>query len=497
MSTTIYQQFTEHLQKIADINYATAVLHWDKEVNLPKGAAGPRTRQLATLSGLAHQLYTSPETQNLLAQLEEDPNLTAKQRRNVEEERRNFDRATKFDQAFVERSSRLISTAYHAWIKARSENDFAHFQPALQDLIELKREEAKIVGYSDHPYDALLDEFEPGYRSAQLDQLFTAVRSELVDFAREVRQKAIVDDGFLRQHFPKDQQWEFGLELLRRIGYDFDRGRQDLSPHPFTINFGSQDVRVTTTVDESNFSNMVWSCIHEAGHGLYEQGLPNEQYGLALGSSVSLGIHESQSRLWENNVGRARPFWEANFPLAQEYFPAQFQDIKLDHFLQAINKVMPSPIRIESDELHYHFHIMIRYEVEKALIEGSIEAKDVPALWNAKYKSYLDLDIPDDNQGCLQDIHWSHGSLGYFPTYSLGSFYAAQFFAQAKKDIPGLEAQISKGNNQGLLDWLGENIHQHGRFYSANDLCTRITGETLNFKYFMDYAREKYEGLFG
>lgn len=491
-SSSTYAQFIAHLQKIADINYAAAVLVWDKETNLPPGGAGLRARQTATLAGMAHELFTDPKTGALLDDLEQDPRLSATQRRNVEEVRRDYDRATKFDSAFVERMSRLSSAGYHAWAKARDENDFSHFEPALADLVEIKREAAGILRYDEHPYDALLDEFEPGYRTAQVEQLFADVRSELVDFAREVREKSSADDSFLDQHFPHDQQWAFGLEILRRLGYDFDTGRQDKSRHPFTISFGARDVRVTTVVNEQNFSSMVWSTIHEAGHALYEQGLPAEQYGLPLGQSVSLGIHESQSRLWENNVGRGRPFWEANLPLAKSYFPEQFKEVELPQFLGAINRVFPSPIRIESDELHYHFHIMIRFEIEKALIEGSLTVKDVPQIWNEKYKQYLDLDIADDNQGCLQDIHWSSGSFGYFPTYSLGSFYAAQFYAQAKKDITGLEAQIAAGNNQPLLDWLRDKIHRHGKRYSANELCTRITGETLNFKYFMDYARQKY-----
>jgi carboxypeptidase Taq len=241
---------------------------------------------------------------------------------------------------------------------------------------------------------------------------------------------------------------------------------------------------------------MVWSCIHEGGHALYEQGLPFTQYGLPLGSATSLGIHESQSRLWENNIGRSKEFWNAHLSLAKDYFPEQLHNVDLDTFFKGINKVAPSPIRIESDELHYHFHIMVRYEIEKALIEGSLEVKDIPTVWNQKYKDYLGLDIQDDNQGCLQDIHWAHGSIGYFPTYSLGSFYAAQFFAKAKEDLPGLIPQIEAGETSSLLSWLRENIHQYGRMYAPDELCEKVTGETLNFRYFMDYAKEKYGAIY-
>lgn len=497
MGNTTYDRFVQHVQKIADLYYATAILHWDKEVNLPPKSAGLRSRQIATLEGMAHQLFTSSDTLDYIKQLETSfSTLDERQKRNVSLVHKDYARQAKFDESFIIRRSKAISAGYHAWLAARKANNFSLFEASLTELVAIKREQAEITGYKAHPYDALLDEFEPGYTANQLDVLFKDVREQLVDFAATIRSKPQVDDQFLFQKYPDQQQWDFGLEILKRIGYDFDRGRQDRSPHPFTINFGSQDVRVTTVVEEQNFASMCWSCIHEGGHALYEQGMPEDQYGLPLGSSTSLGIHESQSRLWENNVGRSKNFWQAQLPLAKSYFPEQLDAINLDQFVAGINKIEPSPIRIESDELHYHFHVMVRYEIEKALIEDSIQVKDIPAIWNQKYKDYLGLDIKDDNQGCLQDIHWAHGSIGYFPTYSLGSFYAAQFFAQAQKDMPGLDEQIQQGNCLPLLDWLRENIHQYGRMYSADDLCIKITGESLNFKYFMDYAKEKYSAIY-
>lgn len=498
MPHTTYDQFVEHLQKIADIYYSTAVLHWDKEVNLPPKSAEGRSRQIATLDGMAHQLFVSDKTFDLIKSLEEKfTQLDEYQKRNVSVIHRDVERSAKFEESFVMRRSRLISEGYHAWLKARQENNFSIFEPALTQLVEIKKEEAEIIGYQDHPYDALLDDYEPGYRSSMLDVLFADVREQLVEFATAIREKAQVDDRFLHQHYPDAQQWAFGLEILQKIGYDLDYGRQDRSPHPFTTSFNSRDVRVTTVVDESNLANMVWSCIHEGGHALYEQGLPFDQYGLPLGSATSLGIHESQSRLWENNVGRSKEFWNTHLPLAKNYFPEQLQNVDLDTFFKGINKVEPSPIRIESDELHYHFHIMVRYEIEKALLDGSLSVKDIPAVWNEKYKNYLGLTIKSDNQGCLQDIHWAHGSIGYFPTYSLGSFYAAQFFAKAKKDIPNLTSQIEQGDTSALLGWLRENIHQYGRMYNPDELCEKITGESLNFRYFMGYAREKYGEIYG
>jgi carboxypeptidase Taq len=280
------------------------------------------------------------------------------------------------------------------------------------------------------------------------------------------------------------------------MGYDFESGRQDESSHPFTTNFSPEDVRVTTRINVNDINEMIWSCIHEGGHALYEQGLPSEEYGLPSSEYVSLGIHESQSRLWENNVGRSLLYWKANYPKLQNAFPENLKSVNTEDFYKAMNIVKPSLIRTSADELTYHFHVLIRFEIEKALIEGLIEVNELPAYWNQKYKEYLGIEVPNDSSGVLQDIHWSHGSFGYFPTYSLGSFYAAQFFAQAKKEITGLEAEIEKGNMKPLLDWLREKVHRHGKYYSAEELCIAISGEKLNFKYFMDYATKKYTKLY-
>jgi carboxypeptidase Taq len=305
-----------------------------------------------------------------------------------------------------------------------------------------------------------------------------------------------VDNSFLLQHFNKDNQWKFGMEILKRMQFDFEAGRQDISEHPFTINFNNTDVRVTTRIDENDFNNMTWSCIHEGGHALYEQGLPSEEYGLPLGEYCSLSIHESQSRLWENNIGRALPFWQHNFSLAQTFFNKQFGQISVDQFYKAINKVQPSLIRTEADELTYHFHVMIRYEIEKLLIEGSICAKDIPAYWNEHYEKYLGVKVPDDKNGCLQDVHWSHGSFGYFATYSLGSLYAAQLYAAFSKQNMSVEEEIAAGNNSVLLQWLQKNIYPYGRYYTSEELCQKATGETLNSTHFINYATKKYAAIY-
>jgi carboxypeptidase Taq len=296
--------------------------------------------------------------------------------------------------------------------------------------------------------------------------------------------------------YPKDQQWQYGLDLLKQMGYDFGAGRQDISEHPFTTNFSPLDVRVTTRINEQELMSMIGTCLHEGGHGLYEQGLPSEQYGLPLGYAASLGIHESQSRLWENNVGLSKAYWVANFPALKALYPSQLEGVDVELFYAAINQIQPNFVRVEADELHYHLHVLIRYEIEKGLMEGSMQVENLDKIWNEKYKAFLGLDVPDDKLGILQDVHWSEGLLGYFPTYSLGSFYAAQFFHQASKEIPTLSEQLEAGDSSALLAWLREKIHQYGRQYTSEELCQRITGEGLNLKYFMDYAREKYSKIY-
>ncbi|MBC7423704.1 MAG: carboxypeptidase M32, partial [Ferruginibacter sp.] len=388
------------------------------------------------------------------------------------------------------------TTAYHAWAKARIENSFATFQQPLHHLIQLKKQEADLLGYKTHPYNALMNEYDKGLTVATVDKIFTNLKPQLVTLLDAIKNKPQVDNSFLHQHFDKDVQWKFGIELLKHIGFDFEAGRQDLSIHPFTTNFNNQDVRVTTRVDENDLGNMAWSCIHEGGHALYEQGLPTEEYGLPLSEYCSLSIHESQSRLWENCVGRGLPFWQHNFPLLKRMFPKQFEALTADTFYKGINKVQPSLIRTEADELTYHFHVMIRYEIEKMLIDGSITTKDIPAYWNENYQKYLGVTVPDDTTGCLQDIHWSHGSFGYFATYSLGSMYGAQMYASIKKENITTEASLAAGDTKPVLDWLRKNVHQYGRLYTSEELCYKITGETLTSAYFMEYATKKFTDIY-
>jgi carboxypeptidase Taq len=491
-----YQDLQTHMQRIADVVYAASALAWDQETYLPEKGADFRAGQLSSLMGISHEMFTGETTGKLLNGIKTDKSLDAIQKRNIELVEEEYIKQKKYTTGFVEQMSHAVSSAFNAWQQAKKDNNYKLFAPHLQKLIDLKKRECDILGYKDHPYNAQLDLYEKKLTVADLDILFADVKKQLVPFIKQIFAAKQVDNAFFFQHYDKDKQWSFGIDLLKQMGFDFSRGRQDISAHPFTTTLSPDDVRVTTRVNEKDFSEMIWSCIHEGGHALYEQGLPSSQYGMPISEAVSLGIHESQSRLWENNVGRSLVYWKQNILLAKSYFPEQLKNVSAEDFFKGMNRVEPSLIRTNADELTYHSHIMIRYEIEKAIFENKVKVDELPELWNSKYKEYLGIEAKDFAHGVLQDVHWSHGSFGYFPTYSLGSFYAAQFFDQAMKDIPGLQKQIEDDNFKELLNWLRKNIHVHGKFYTAQQLCERITGEKLNFSHFMNYAKNKYGAIY-
>ena len=493
----LYTAYCELMQKGADLNYASAVLGWDQETYMPPKGAEARGRQLSTLAGQAHEILTSDKLGNLLKELSAQDGLSYTEQSNVRLSLEDFEKNKKLSPAFVEELSRQTSDCFNSWIEARRKNDFSIFAPCLSKMIALKRKQAELYGYNDHPYDALLDEYEKDATVAMLDPIFKGIREQLPPILDKIKSTAQVNDSFFHQHFPKQQQWDFSLDVLQQMGFDFEAGRQDYSEHPFTTSFAATDVRLTTRVNEQDYTSMLWSCIHEGGHGLYEQGLPNDQYGLPLGAAASLGIHESQSRFWENCIGRGLDFWKFFYPKLQARFPQQLGNVTAIDFYKAANRVEPSLIRTEADEVTYHFHVMIRYEIEKALIEGSLDVNDLPARWNELYNKYLGIQPPDDKTGVLQDVHWSHGSFGYFPTYTLGSFYAAQFYSRAAGDIPGLHAQVANGELKDLLHWLREKVHIHGRRYTSEELCERITGQKLDTSFFIRYIQDKYKNVYG
>lgn len=490
-----YDKFVELNVKIADISNSMSVLNWDQEVNLPKNGLEKRAKQISTLAGISHELLLSKEYETLVKKLQSQT-LTSIEKANVKEAAKVLTKNKKLTTDYIRELAETQTLANNAWLEARNKSDFSIFEPFLEKILNLKFKECDLIGYDKHPYDVMLDTYEPGLTTERVEIIFKDAKSPLLELLGKINKKEVPNNSFMLRQYNKAQQWDFGIYLLKQMGYDFDSGRQDLSAHPFTTSLGPNDVRITTRINEQNLYEMIWSCIHEGGHALYEQGLPADQYGLAAGEYASLGIHESQSRIWENNVGRSLSYWKANFKVLKDSFPDRLANVTLVDFYKAINIVKPSLIRTASDELTYHFHVMIRFEIEKALFEKSIKIKDLPSVWNDKYKSILDVNVPNDAQGVLQDIHWSHGSFGYFPTYSIGSFYAAQFYNKAQKDIPNLEGYIEKGDMKPLLKWLRKNIHQYGRVYNAEELCEKVTGSTLNSKYFMDYANQKYGGLY-
>ncbi len=492
-----YEALKKAMQHVADIQNATAVLMWDQETYMPEEGAGFRAQQSATLSGIAHESFVTRSNRERVEKLDDSGELSESQRRNVRRIKEDLDEASKYSTDFVQKLSKAQSEAFQAWQKAKEANDFGIFAPELERMVELKQQEAELLGYSDHPYDALLDSFEPGLKTREVHRIFSELRKGLDPLLEAIHACPVPDDELMYRSYPRAEQWKFSMKVLETMGYDMKRGRQDLSSHPFTISFSPNDVRVTTRMNEKDLHEAIWSSIHEGGHALYEQGLPQEAYGMPEGEACSLSVHESQARLWENIIGRGRPFWEHFFPELKEHFPDTLADSSLDHFYRAMNLVRPSLIRTNADELHYHYHIILRTELEIGLIEGSLDVKDVPDKWNEKVREYLGIEVPSDAEGCLQDVHWSHGGIGYFPTYSLGSLLSAQFYQQALEELPDLESRIEKGDLRSLREWLRERIHSKGRLEKPEELCERVTGDRLDPSPFMEHARKKYGRIYG
>lgn len=493
-----YGLLMERVKDIGRLNSIAQLLDWDQEVCMPKNGVAARAQQSALIAGLAHEQLVSSMTRELLERVrvgDDDPVAAT----NVRETRRSFDRASKVPTALVKEIAKVSSLAKDAWIQARQASDFRVFAPLLEQMVGLKKQQAECIGFTTEAYDALLDEYEPGATAGQIDVLFeelgTATASLLGRIGQASRQP---DASILTRHYPQQQQAELSRVLAESLGFDFDSGRDDVSVHPFCTTIGGcGDVRITTRYQEDFFPCAIFGTMHEAGHGLYEQGMGAEHCFTPMGEAVSLGIHESQSRLWENMVGRSRAFWECHYTKTQKQFASALADVSLDAFYGAINAVAPSMIRVEADEVTYNLHIVVRFRIERDLLAGKIGVNDIPAVWNDTMSALLGVTPAHDAEGCLQDIHWSMGALGYFPTYALGNLYAAQFFEQARKDIPDLEDHIRNGRHQPLRTWLRENIHMHGRRYGAGELVERVTGRPLSIKPFMDYITGKVSDVYG
>jgi carboxypeptidase Taq len=494
-----YEALVDKRQEIADLASASALLSWDQEVLMPAGASARRARQLGTLASLQHKM-TVEELPRLLGAAEAEvanSEATQTQRLNVQRIREDLTKQQKLPAAFVADMAETSSRAQRVWEGARAQNDFASFQPWLEKIVALKQQEAQYYGYIDHPYDALLDSYEPGVRTAKVQQLFDAMKPRLKALLDAVMAAPQVDDSFLMQPIGQDLQMAFSASVLRQMGYSFEHGRQDLSAHPFCTSFGMEDVRITTRYRPNDIGFLLYSSIHEGGHALYEQGLKSEAYGMPEGEACSLSIHESMSRMWENNIARSEAFWNYFYPSFSAIYPDGLKGQSAERVFAAVNKVAPSLIRIEADELSYHFHIFIRFEIEQALVAGTLAVRDLPAYWNAQYKNYLGVTVPNDAHGVLQDVHWSLGAMGYFATYSLGSFYAAQFLEEARKQLPNLDEKLAVGEFHHLREWLQGQIYDRGRLHTSDELCTIITGRELDPEPFVRYISAKLAKVYG
>lgn len=494
---TAYENLTARSREIALLTTTGSVLGWDQETNMPPKGITYRAEQLSYLAGQSHRLLTASEVGEWLTACESESASWPEddeRRGNLREWRRDYDRAVKTPPDLVTEMARTSALAREAWTEARKNSDFAHFQPWLEKIIGLSRRQADCWGWEGTPYNALLSAYEPGSTAADLKELFANLRQTLVELLPVAQQRTNrVDPRKLRSHYPVESQQKFNAKVAKAMGFDFEAGRIDTTTHPFCSGMGPGDCRLTTRYDEGDFTSSLFGIMHEAGHGLYEQGLRVEAHGTPLGESCSLGIHESQSRLWENLIGRSRMFWEHWYPIARDIFP-HLKYVPMEEFWMIINRVTPSFIRTESDEVTYNLHIILRFELEQALIEGTLAAADVPGAWNTRFKELFGLDVPDHAHGCLQDIHWSMGGFGYFPTYTLGNLNAAQLYRAALSHNTGFAADIARGDYARFLDWLREKVHRVGRRYLPNDLMRHATDEPTNAKYFGDYLRSKFGG---
>jgi len=494
------KQFKEYLAEISDLGAATALIAWDQETYMPPGAVGDRSMQLATLNRIIHDKFTSDEIGDLIEKLK--PELSSLDPDSddaclIKSVSREYEKQRKVPSDWVAEFSRATSIAQEAWKKARQKSEFALFQPDLANVLELRRQYAQYFAPYDHIYDPLLDDFEPGMKTADVERVFTELRPKQVQLVQKIMDSNHpIDDSILHQEFDEQKQWDFGIEVIKAFGFDLNRGRQDKSTHPFTTSFGNNDVRLTTRLASNFLSIGLFGTLHEAGHGMYEQGISPNLSRTPLADGASLSIHESQSRMWENLVGRSRSFWIGFYPRLQEYFPSQLGEVDLENFYRAINKVERSLIRTEADEATYNLHIMLRFELELALIQQQLDLADLPDVWNTKMQEYLGITPPNDADGVLQDIHWSFGIFGYFSTYCLGNLVAGMFWEKILSDIPDLETQFERGKFEALWNWLHENVLQHGAKFEPADLIKRITGTELTAEPYMQYLTNKFGDIY-
>jgi len=495
-----YNALIVRLAEIGHLNNATAVLGWDQQCYMPHGGAGERAESFAVLGKISHEMFIGNETRRLLEGAEKEVSSQSPESDEaltLRAVRRDFDKSVKLPTALVAEIGKATALAHETWVKARAESDWKQFAPTLSHLLDLSRQVANYYGYEDQMYDALLDQYEPGMKTAEVAQVFNELRPGLVKLVQDIAAAPPIDDTPLRRDFDPAGQKAFGETIIRKMGFDFERGRQDVAVHPFCTSFGRNDVRITTRFDKNWLPCALMGTIHETGHALYEQGFDPKDDDTPLSDATSLGFHESQSRLWENIVGRSRGFWNIYYTDLQKQFPGVLDDVSLDSFYKAINKVEPSFIRVEADEVTYPLHIMLRFEMEKAMLAETISVEDVPEAWNEKMREYLGIVPSNDAEGCLQDVHWSGASFGYFPTYALGTILSAQLFEKAQKHNLAIAGDLEKGEFGSLLSWLRENVHQPGRRYLPAELVQRVCGEAPQSRSYLHYLNSKFRDVYG
>jgi carboxypeptidase Taq len=486
--------------EISDVRSAAGLLGWDQQTYMPAGGNAARGQHLATLGKISHELVTSDEVGKLLSDLKQEfagADDSSDDAAFIRLAARDYDKEVCVPSEFVVEQAIVTAKAFEAWAEARSKADFSIFRPHLEKVVELVKKYVSFFPPADHPYDTLLDDFEPGMKTAEVQAIFNGMRPKQVELIKAISSRPPINDKFLHKKYNPQKLWDVSAGVTKAFGYDWTRGRMDKAAHPFESSFGVDDVRITNRFEPDNPLGTLFSAMHESGHAMYEQGINPAYERTSLAHGTSLAVHESQSRMWENLVGRSMPFWEFFYPKLKSVFPSQLDGVGLKSFYRAINKVQPSFIRVNADEATYNLHIMLRLELEIAMVEGRLEIKDLPDAWNTRMKEYLGITPRDDAQGVLQDIHWSSGMIGYFSTYALGNLISAQLWQKISNDIPGLDDQFRKGKFDELLAWLRTNVHRHGRKYNPQDLVQKVTGSTITSEPYVRYLTQKYSEIYG
>ncbi|MBL8076767.1 MAG: carboxypeptidase M32 [Anaerolineales bacterium] len=490
-------QLKEILGEVSDLGHAASVLGWDQNVNMPPLGGEARGQQLATLGKIAQEKFISDQVGKLLDDLKNEFAPGSDEADLIRVTSRNYEKAKRVPSEFIAEQAIVTTKAFEAWVEARGKSDFSIFRPHLEKVVDLVHKYISFFPAGNHPYDTLLDDYEPGMKTSEVQEIFSGLRVKQVDLIKKIRAAKQVKDDFLHKKYNEKKVWDFGEAIITKFGYDWNRGRQDKAPHPFETTFSINDVRITNRFEPGSPLSTLFSAMHESGHAMYEQGINPAYERTPLEGGTSLAVHESQSRLWENLVGRSLPFWEHFFPEIKKAFPAQLDGVSVKSFYKAINKVEPSLIRVNADEATYNLHIMLRLELEIGMVDGTMKVKDLPEIWNTKMKEYLGITPPNDAMGVLQDIHWSGGSIGYFSTYALGNLVSAQLWEKINKDIKDLDEQIRRGKFDALLAWLHEKIHVYGHKYDPQDIVQKVTGSKIDSAAYVRYLTKKYTDIYG